>query len=255
MSAYLYALLPGDAPLPDGLSAIRGVTDGPVRATPAGPFRLIHADHDGGEILESRRRMLAHARVLEALTAETTPLPMRFGLVAGDADAAAARFAAMDDRIAAEFDRIAGRIEMGLRISWPRDAALARLLEVDPGLAAARDRLAGRGAEAHFDRIELGRRVAEALDRRRGAAQRDLLARIAPLCADHVLRAPEEDVEALRMECLVPRDAEESLAAAAETAAAEADFAPAADPVVRLVGPVAPFNFVRLALDDGLEAA
>ena len=253
MSRYLYALMPGDA-APERLGELRGVTDGPVEASRAGPHLIVHGPHDGSEILQTRRRMLAHTRVLETLMRAGTVLPMRFGLVA-DATRATDAVLAQSDRIAAQFARLTGRVELGLRLSWPREAALARLLEVEPALAAARDRLIGRGAEAHFERIELGRRVAEALERRRTATQHALLPTLAAAVEDHVLKAPEEDVEVLRVECLVPENAQESLVATFAAAADRADFAPGAEPQLRVVGPVPPFHFVDLSLAPGAEAA
>jgi hypothetical protein len=182
-------------------------------------------------------------------------LPMRFGLVAAELDEIELLIHAAGERIAAEFARIDGLVEIGVRIAWPREAALARLLEAEPALARARDALVGRGADAHFERIELGRRVAEALDRRRTAAQRAIVPQLAGLCTDHVLRVPESDVEAVRMECLVPAASQGALAAASEAAAASVDFAGGAEPEIRLVGPLPPFNFVELSLWPDGEAA
>lgn len=254
MNVYLYALVsPGDA-LSD-LARLTGVTPGPVQAADAGPYRLIYGAHDGSDILPARRRMLAHTRVLEALMARTTVLPMRFGIVADDLAEAQRLVAAQTAAIAPQMERLGGHVEVGLRVAWPREAALAELLRADPALATERDRLMGRGAEAHFDRIALGRRVAEALDRRRTAAQHALLPAVRASCADHVLRAPEEDVEALRVECLVAEDGQDRLAAAVAEAAARLDFAPAAEPTVRVIGPVPPFHFVDLALSGTAEAA
>jgi len=247
---YLYALLPGQGPLPlDSLAQMTGVKGAAVDVSPVGPYHLVHSAHDGAELLRTRRLMLAHTRVLEALLGACPLLPMRFGLVAESLAEIDALVREAQPRIDAEFARITGNSEIGLRISWPRDRALSRLLEVDPTLARARDALLGRGAEAHFDRIELGRRVAEALERRRTDAQSALLRHLAPLCRDHVLRVPEEDVEVLRMECLVPEaGGEDRVVAAALEAAATVDFAGAEEPMVKVVGPVPPFNFVNLPL-------
>jgi len=255
MQVYLYGIVPaGEAPLA-ALEGMAGVTAGAFAAIPAGPVALVVSGHDGSELLQTRRRMLAHTRVLEALMTSSPVLPMRFGLVSEDVGATAARIAAEESKIAAQFARITGRVEVGLRVSWPREAALDRLLEVEPSLAAARDRLLGQGHGAHFARIELGRRVAEALERRRTETQRRLLAALRPLWADHVLRAPEEDVEALRLECLVPESGEGALAEAALTAARGCDFAPGAEPAIRLVGPVPPFHFVELAIGHDPDQA
>ncbi len=254
---YLYGLTPGVSPSVAG--ALRGVPG--ISGTPPGFFEVggwgvIAEPHACGEIPRTRRRMLAHTRVLEAALAEAPVLPMRFGLVADSAQEVTDLVTANSGRIDAQFARIAGRLEFGLRVRFPRQSALDGLLAERPDLAAARDRLRGRGAEAHFDRIDLGRHVAEALERRRTDAQRVLISAVAPLCVDHVLRPPEDDVELLRAEVLVDAEGQSRLAADVERAAHGTGFAPGAEATVRLVGPVPAFHFVDLSLGEpGAEAA
>jgi len=256
---YLYGLTAGtgrSGGVAEALRTVPGISGTPPILFELGGSGVIAEHHAGGEIPRTRRRMLAHTRVLEAALAVAPVLPMRFGLVAGSAEEVAALVAANSDRIDAQIARIDGYVELGLRVRFPREPALEALLADRPDLAAARDRLRGRGPEAHFDRIELGRQVAEALERRRTEAQHLLLSALAPLCADHVLRSPEEDVELLRAEILVDGESQPRLAADVERAARGTNFAPGAEPTVRLVGPVPPFHFVDLALGrPGAEAA
>lgn len=246
---YLYGLAasanPALAAVLDGHSGIAGA---PPRLLDLGGRGVIASPHPPGEVLQTRRRMLAHTRVLEAAMTAGPVLPMRFGHVATSAGSVAALVEAHAERIDSQLARLAGHVEIGVRVRFQREAALSALLAVRPDLVAARDRLQGRGAEAHFERIELGRRVAEALDRRRTEAQHELAVQIARLCTDHVLRAPEDDVEVLRAECLVPAEDEPCFAATVHEAAARSAFAPGADPLIRIVGPVPPFHFVDLAL-------
>jgi hypothetical protein len=255
MSHYLYGLMPADCVGSLRPPATCGLQDAPVTLRRVGDVAVICSEHDGREIRRTRRQMRAHTQVLEHLVDSAPVLPMRFGLVAASLDEVEPLLVAANDRIAAEFARIDGQVEIGLRIAWPREAALAGLLEAEPALARARDALVGRGPDAHFERIELGRRVAEALERRRTSAQHGLLGRIAPQCTEHLLRAPESDVEALRLECLVPADRQGALAETAEAAAADVDFAGASEPEIRLIGPLPPFNFVELSLWPAGEAA
>ncbi|MEO1678556.1 MAG: GvpL/GvpF family gas vesicle protein [Pseudomonadota bacterium] len=255
---YLYGLFRGSGPdLERALFEVKGATNGAPELRDLGIAAIIAGGHDGSEILQTRRRMLAHTRVLETAMAYGTVLPMRFGLVAEDMATLSAMLASHAEAIAARFDHLAGQVELGLRVSVPRAAALDAVLAAEPALAAARDRLMGRGAEGHFDRIELGRAVAEALERRRTRAQSALIRELAGAVTDHVLRAPEDDCELLRAECLVPAGAADDLAATVERAAAALDFAPGAEPAIRLVGPVPAFHFVDLALapSAGREAA
>ncbi len=244
---YLYGLLePGARPAPGVLETASGVT-GPVTFTELPQGGLIHGPHDGAEILPRRRVLLAHTRVLETCLDAGALLPMRFGMSAGGVPEVAALLAAQADALTPQFQRVRGRVELGLRVSFPRDAALEAVLAEDPALRAERDRLRARPA-GHFDQADFGRRLGEALDRRRTAAQRRLLAELRGEMVDHVLRAPEEDVQVLSAEVLLPAEAQEAFATRVESAARACGFAPGADPQLRLVGPVPPYHFVRLSL-------
>lgn len=248
-AAYLYGLTRQVEPaLEDALRDLAGATSGAPKACILAGRSVVIGAHDGSEILQTRRRMLAHARVLEAMMGVSPVLPMRFGHVAADVAVIDALLSTHHSEIETQFDRIGHHVEVGLRVRMDRRTALTAMLEEMPSLVAARDRLAGRGAEAHFDRIDLGRRVADALDARRTRAQHGLAAAIAKACEDHVLKAPEDDVELIRAECLVAPDALEALAEIADRAARASGFAPGAEPEVRLIGPVPPFHFIELSL-------
>ena len=253
---YLYGLTePGAPPDPGIIAGLDGVT-GPVRTAPTSAGTLVYGPHDGTEIAPKRRTMRAHIRVLETLAdaGGGTLLPMRFGMWATDVaevDAALVRQAA---EVADAFDTVRRRVEVGLRISFPRDAALRRTLAEDPALDAERARLAS-GASGHFENAEFGRRLGEALDRRRGRAQASIVSALKPAMAGYVLKAPSDDVEVLSVDALVPRDTVDTLAEAAQAAAVATDFAPGAEAIVRVIGPVPPYSFVRLTLDTQAAAA
>ncbi len=251
---YLYGLLePGHPADPAALAARDGVT-GPIVLTDLPTARLVHGTAGDEDILPRRRLLLAHARALEDLAAQGAVLPMRFGMRA-DFAAIASVLSAQAAEVAAQFDAVRGCAEYGIRVSFPREAALAATVAQDPALAAAHARLAGRGAAGRMETAEFGRILAERLDRRRAAAQRDLLAVLAPDLAGHVLRAPEDDVQALAIDALVREDRAEGLASRIEALARGSAFAPGAEPQVRIVGPGPAYSFVRLTLETARRAA
>lgn len=252
---YLYGLLAADAPVDQiDLSALTGVT-GAVTTTPIGHGHLIHGPGPEGDILPKRRFLLAHTRVLEACNDLGTVLPMRFGMSAPSIRRVDAMLGAEAEAITKSFAHIDGAVELGLRVSFPRPAALAAVLADDPGLRAERDRLSHSARQPHFEAAELGRRLAETLGRRRDRAQRAFLKDLVPLCRDHVLRAPEEDVHVLCASLLIDRAAQDNCAARIDDIARTSAFAPGAEPQIRLVGPVPAYNFVHLLLNSDTSAA
>ncbi len=253
---YLYGLMNSAALPRDALSGLVGQQT-PPRVVTLGHWSLIYEDHDGSDVQPRRRNMLAHTRIVEHMMGFGTVLPARFGLVSKSIDVVAALVNEKAMVIAEEFEKLRGCVELGLRLSFPHDAALTTTLNASASLLAQRDRLAGLGAEGHFARAEFGRALAEALDRRRGAAQKALVAALLPLVRDHVLRSPDSDVEVLRLEVLIDASDESRVIAALEGLAQNCDFAPGAEPLIQIVGPAPSYNFVRLSLavDDGSQEA
>ena len=257
MTVYLYGLI--EAP-PEGLVAdlshLPGL-QGPLQIHRIGPWGLVFSDHDTAEILPKRRLLLTHTRVLEEMLRFGTVLPARFGLVSDTVEKVEGLILAKSATITREFARVHGCFELGIRVNYPRKPALDATLAQDPALRREREKLSRMGPEAHFALAEFGGKLADRLDRRRGAAQAQLLHALVPLCRSHVLRSPEEDTEVLRAEFLIPTPTQTDFIAAVERACHALTFAPGAEPVIQVIGPVPMYNFVRLslALDQQEEAA
>lgn len=250
---YLYGLIENPwSTLDADIAAVPGL-QGPLKSHPIGPWVLVYSDHDSSDILPKRRLLLAHTRALEALLTFGTVLPARFGLVASGIESVESMVLAKAAIITAEFARVHGCFELGIRIRFPRQSALEATLAEDVNLARERDRLAKMGPEAHFALAEFGGKLADRLDRRRGAAQQQLLRTLVSLCRGHVLRKPEDDTEVLRAEFLIPTQQQHAFVAAVEMAALALAFAPGCEPDIQVIGPVPMYNFVRLSLALDVE--
>lgn len=252
---YLYGLAAADcehvASRLDGMTGLQA----PLQQTQIGDWTLVHSDHDDQEILPKRRLLLAHTTVLEQMVSMGTVLPARFGLVANDIAEVTTLIHAMQEKIATEFDKVRGAIELGIRVSFPRQAALAATLQGNPRLHAERAALQKKGPQAHFEIAEFGGKLADHLDRRRAQAQRRLLDALLPMARDHVLRKPEEDTEVLRAEFLVDEQMQTAFETMVTTAASDLDFAPGEEASIQVIGPVPMYNFVRLNLTFDVDQA
>lgn len=244
---YLYGLLEPGPALPEALEELAGVT-GPTALAVLPEGVLIHGPHDGSEILPKRQRLLAHARVLETAAWFGTVLPMRFGMTAADPAEVADLLAGRRAEVAAAFGQIRGRVELGLRVGYPREAALQAVLAAAPDLAAEHGRLLAAPKGDPFARAEFGRRLAERLDARRAATQRALVRQLGRFWVAHRLRTPDSDVQVLSADVLLPEESQQAFAAALEAAVAGCGFAPGAEPEIRVVGPAPAFTFVSLSL-------
>lgn len=251
---YLYGLINVPKLPSNALLEMTGLQFVPMEVS-LGCWSLVYEVHDGSDVEPRRRQLLAHTRVVERMMQFGTVLPARFGLVAQSIEMVAKLVEEKAASIAEEFEKLRNCVELGLRVSYPREAALAATLQSDPALLAQRARLVGQGAEAYFARAEFGRRLAEALDIRRGVAQKAIISALRSQLKDFVLRSPETDVEVLRMEVLVHASQEERIAAMLDELARCSNFAPSSEPLIQIVGPAPVYNFVKLSLAVDHSAA
>lgn len=254
---YLYGLSEADpATLQDVLQGMQGL-EGPVEQTRISDWVLLHSTHATKNVLPKRRLLLTHTKLLEAALTCGTVLPARFGLVASTMADVAALIKLRQHTISAEFDKVRGAFEIGVRVNFDKAVAIQTTLQSDSGLMASHKALQNAGPEAHFAIAEFGGKLADQLDRRRGAAQKQLLAVLMDKCRSHVLRKPEDDTEVLRAEFLVDVNQQETFQQAVIAAAATLEFAPGSDPKIEIVGPVPMYHFVNLnlAFDDEQEVA
>ncbi|MFA8442737.1 GvpL/GvpF family gas vesicle protein [Yoonia sp.] len=248
---YLYGLTAADSStLSTALHGVQGL-QGPLQFASVGPWTLLYSNHDDQEILPKRRLLLAHTKVLELVLSLGTVLPARFGLVANDLAQVTALIEENTPQITQQFMKVKDAVELGVRVSFPRQAALQAALQSSQSLRTEQIALRKAGPEAHYAIAAFGGRLAELLDRRRGEAQRALIAELRPLVRDHVLRKPEEDTEILRAECLVSLANQDDFQNALLAAAEKLDFAPGEEPLIQVIGPVPMYHFVSLNL--GLE--
>ncbi len=177
-----------------------------------------------------------------------TILPARFGLLSDSIELVSRLVEEKAVEISEEFKKMLGCIELGVRVSFQRDAALAATLKLDQTLFAERNRLSQMGREGYFLRAEFGRSLAETLEKRRGLAQKALISGLRPYIKDYVVRAPETDVEVVRLEVLIEDRLEGEFILAVEDLARNSLFAPESEPLVQIIGPAPVYNFVKLSL-------
>lgn len=249
-NAYVYAVLPADAPAALDFKAVSAPGVAPERLD-VGAHAVIWSPIEVDEVLSTRRNMLAHAKALETLMAEADVLPMRFGLIARDPEQIAATVARHEQEISAQLTRIAGAVEIGVTIDWRREDAMRTVVDAAPALKRAYVALQGRPErETHYERIELGRQVAAGLDGARRAQAAAHLDALAPLARAHVVADVADDetaptVTALKADFLVDRAAEPALYAAADALQERHGE----EIAVSYVGPSPAYNFVELRLN------
>ena len=120
---YLYAIVAGAASLE---SPLTGLADAAVTLLPYRDLAAAVSPVALEDVRPGPEQLTCHERVVEVLMAQRSTLPVRFGTVLSDADAVLATLAERYDTFAVDLMRLAGQVEVGLRVLWDPEAVRDR---------------------------------------------------------------------------------------------------------------------------------
>ena len=241
---YLYAVVAGDEPRAYASLGLDGkdvytISDGRVAAVVS---RL-----SNNKVRPERANLKAHQAVLSRLLADTTPLPMAFGTVANSPQAILKILVKNRRVFDQQLTRVAGKVEMGLRVSWDVPNIFEYLVNIHAELRSARDRMmSARHQLTQEEKIELGRMFDRLLNDDREDHTSKVERALGPLCVEFKSNQCRNENEVINLACLVKRDAQEEFSAGVFAAANFFDNNFSFD----YSGPWAPHNFVELELEQ-----
>ncbi|MGA2936977.1 MAG: GvpL/GvpF family gas vesicle protein [Syntrophobacteraceae bacterium] len=242
---YIYAVTAGRDERTYGTLGIDG---GAVYSLSDGHIQAVVSDIANTRIRPERRNLAAHQQVISRLMEETTPLPMRFGIIA-DGPGAVRKILSRNRRaFVQQLANVAGKVEMGLRVTWDVPDIIEYFVRTHPELRAARDRFLGGGREPRQeDKIELGRSFERILMEDREAYAEEVEEVLGGCCAAIKRNSLRNEREVLNLACLVRREEASEFESAVLRAAKlfDNDFA------FDYNGPWAPHNFVQVNLNSG----
>jgi hypothetical protein len=235
----VYGVVDPDTVLPDGL---RGVDDEPVHvvrngvvAAVVGPYRL---DRPAGR----RAELVAFGSVLDALVAAGPVVPVRFGSVMHDEQQVLTDLLETDGHYFRELlDEVRGRVQLNLRATYLEDVVLEEVVRSDPRVAELRAATRELPEEAAYGaRVELGELVARHLEVKRELDAESVLDVATRHSTAHAVRGGSGLTHVVDVALLVEEDRRADL---------EQDLEDLAEVVhermrLRLVGPLAPYDFV-----------
>jgi gas vesicle protein GvpL/GvpF len=241
--AYLYGVI---AETPGGAYGDCGIGGGRVYSLSGGRVTAVVSDVGGGQIRPDRSNLAAHQQVLMKLLAETTPLPMSFGIVA-DSPGAVRKLLARNQRsLLEQLRRVAGRVEMGLRVTWDVANIFEYFVNTHAELREARDRLlGGHGGPTQEHKIELGRMFDYLLNEDRELYADRVEEILSPDCAEFERKKCRSEFEVMNLACLVDRQVLSKFETKVFEVARQFDNNFACD----YNGPWPPHNFVELDLE------
>lgn len=242
---YLYAIIDVENGADGHALALSGLDEAGVYTVAAGPVAAVVSDLPARKVRPERRKLAAHHEVLRRLMDEHAVLPMAFGLVADSTDAVRKILRLNADVFAAQLERVRGRIEMGVRVSWDVPNIFEFALARHPRLGELRDHMFRGGRQpSHDERIELGRQFDRLITADREEAAERVLAVVADHCVEFVNNKPRDEREVMNLAALVDRDTLSDFEHAVYEAARQFDEHYAFD----INGPWPPHNFADVAL-------
>ena len=240
---YLYAIIAGEN---DRVFGPFGIDGGAVYTVSDGRIAAVISDFDAAKVRPERRHLAAHQEVLKKLMEETTPLPMSFGIIAHGPKAIKKILSFHQQAFIEKLDHVAGKVEMGLRVTWEVPNIFEYFVLTHEELQAARDLYLDRNREpSQEDKIEVGRLFDRILNEDREAYADRVEDVLALCCIESKRNRLRNEREVINLACLVERDGLEEFEKGIFEAARLFDNNFAFD----YNGPWAPHNFVNIALN------
>jgi hypothetical protein len=238
---YVYGIVESGAAAPKG----HGVAGASVRVVSDDGTAALVSDLADRQLELGRDEVLTHARVLEEALQRGTVLPMRFGVVLeGDEEVKARVLEPHATELRDQLARFSGRVEVNIRATYEEEIVMREVLAENQQIASLREAIRGKPEDAtYYQRIELGERVAEAVERKRELDAEQIVAALS-VAADAVeVSPPAHERVAVNASFLVARDRlkefDEVLDAFAEGQGGRLRF--------KYTGPLPPHSFVELA--------
>ncbi|MGW2250710.1 GvpL/GvpF family gas vesicle protein [Kitasatospora sp. NPDC001660] len=248
---YVYGIVPADASAP---TAVRGVGTPPaaVELLRRGRVAALVSEIDPAKPLGTPDDLRAHARVLDAVVSAKVPvLPFRFGsAVHGRGGVVDELLGPSEEAFATALENLRGLAQYTLRGAYVEDRVLRDILDARPDIAALREGIGALPEDAaHYRRVQLGELVAWEIAERGQADGRHLLDTLGPL-AVAVAKGPDTDLDQpIDVSFLVHHTRWARFEAEAEDLARSW----AGRIGVRLLGPLAPYDFAPSAVDGTAE--
>ena len=227
---------------PTALAAVEGMGAHGPALLEQGRVAAVVEVLDNPSALGTRQDLLAHYRVLDAIAAEGVVLPMRFGSVLTDAEAAQAELLEPHhDEFVASLAALEGHAQLILRARYVQDVVLGEVVAENPAIEELRARTRALSEDAsYYDRIRLGELVAQAVDAKRETDRELVLEALRGHVVDWSVREAS-GIDTLVEVSLLVADSQQ---AALEEAATEVARSMADRATFELVGPMAPYDFV-----------
>lgn len=237
---YIYGIFPEDVQVRE---CARGVADAEVRLVPHRSIAALVSKVRTDQPLGRPEDLTAHQQLLDASAAEAPVLPLRFGAVVTNEEAVVEELLEpYHDEFASALKELEGRAEYVIKGRYVEDAILREVLEENPDAASLHEQIRAAGDEnaTRQQRVELGELINQAIEAKREADTRKVGDAVEDVCVASSVRPPSHEEDAANVALLVETERQADLERAVERLEQEWE----GRVTVRLLGPMAPYDFV-----------
>ena len=192
------------------------------------------------EVLEEG---ITHQKVVEAVKSDFCLVPMAFGQVSTEADVRTF-LSRSYYRLKGILDKLDGKVELGLKVTWKMDAIMRAIVASNDRIRILNKQISSKPKDSTYQlRIELGKMVAQELERRGQRIASEMHKRLSPISVDSKENKPLSNEMLLNAAFLVEREKEDEFDAMVNTI--EAEYGEKVN-MKYVISP--PYNFVNLRL-------
>jgi hypothetical protein len=236
---YVYGLMGAETELPSELKGLG--PSGKVTTIEHGKLAAIVSDVPINRPLGTRDDLIAHETVLDTVAGITAVLPMRFPAVIEEDGVVEELLAPNEDYFLELLGNLRGRKQFTLKGRYEEEAVLREVLEGDQEIRSLQERVRELPSDAsYYDRVRLGEMIVNVLEAQREVDAAALLEPLESVAVHTVARQPASPEDVVNAAFLVSAKRVGEF----EEAVEELAHAHAGRIRLRLLGPLAPYDFV-----------
>jgi len=186
---------------------------------------------------------ITHQKVVEAVKSDFCLVPMAFGQVSTEADVKTF-LSKSYYRLEGILDKLDGKVELGLKVTWKMDVILREIAKSNDRIRILNKQISSKPKDHTYQlRIELGKRVAEELEKRGLRIASEIYKKLNAISVDSKENKPLSDEMILNAAFLVEREKENEFDAMVNQI--EGEYGEKVN-MKYVISP--PYNFVNLRL-------
>jgi hypothetical protein len=236
----VYGVVPGDV---ETTGDARGLADATVTTVAHGRIGALVSEVTLDRPLGTPDDLMAYQRLLDSTATAAPVLPMRFGTAMTDVDAVEHLLAEQHDQFAEALERLDGHTEFVVRARYVMDSVLPEILASNEEAGALRDQIREQPEELTGNaRLQLGEIIYRTIEAGRQQETQRLIEALGDTVAVCRELAPTHEEDAAHLAVMVPTAHRDKFEQALRKLA-DGDWRDRV--TVRLLGPLAPYDFVQ----------